>query len=115
MIRTDITKRVPIEDVARLIEGQADSSLNPRIKSFWVDTEAGEMVVNLGIDVAPVETAGQPGKEAAGATPCGDVLRAWTVEGRHPPTHREAQRRLRDEWPALANALDRLARESAGV
>lgn len=38
------------------------------------------------------------------------VREAWVVEGRHPPTHRAAQEKLRKEWPTLANALDNLAR-----
>lgn len=40
------------------------------------------------------------------------VLAAWTVEGPCPEFHREAQDRLRRDWPTLANALDEAAKES---
>lgn len=38
-----------------------------------------------------------------------DVIRAWNVPGPVPEYHYAAQRRLRIEWPALAQALDMLA------
>lgn len=44
-----------------------------------------------------------------------DVLRAWTVPGRSLSYHQKMQRKLRREWPVLAQALDRLAKESAGA
>lgn len=39
------------------------------------------------------------------------VVRAWTIEGPYPSVHREAQSKLRREWPALALAVEALARE----
>lgn len=40
-----------------------------------------------------------------------DVVAAWTVQGPAPDLHRSMQARLRREWPILARALDKLARE----
>lgn len=37
------------------------------------------------------------------------VLQAWTDAGNHPAYHQLMQRRLREEMPVLARALDRLA------
>ena len=39
------------------------------------------------------------------------ILNAWTEPGPRPAIHLEAQRKLRKEWPALANALDALAQK----
>lgn len=36
------------------------------------------------------------------------VIDAWTVPGPQPEYHYAAQRRLRIEWPALAQALDKM-------
>lgn len=36
------------------------------------------------------------------------VLKAWTDPGSHPDYHRGMQRKLRKEWPVLAQALDQL-------
>jgi hypothetical protein len=36
------------------------------------------------------------------------VYRAWTVTGVAPQIHWNHQKRLRESWPTLANALDRL-------
>ena len=49
----------------------------------------------------------------ASSTACANVLRAWTVEGIAPGYHRAWQDKLRQEWPVLARALDRLARDAA--
>ena len=37
-----------------------------------------------------------------------EVVRAITVEGKHPPTHRRIMAKHRAEWPTLWRALDRL-------
>jgi len=37
-----------------------------------------------------------------------EIRRAWREPGRYPRWHRMWQRRLRDEWPVLAAALDKL-------
>lgn len=42
------------------------------------------------------------------------VKRAWLVAGKYPPHHKWHQDRLRQEWPLLARALDRLAHETNG-
>ena len=39
------------------------------------------------------------------------VIAAWTVTGPSPQIHREAQNKLRREWPVLADALDDLSQE----
>lgn len=41
-----------------------------------------------------------------------DVKKAWTVPGRSPGYHREQQRLLRDRWPVLAQAIEKLVRET---
>lgn len=38
-----------------------------------------------------------------------NVVKAWTDAGPYPPEHHRQAQRLRDEWPALANALDELS------
>ncbi|CCQ44335.1 hypothetical protein ARTSIC4J27_259 [Pseudarthrobacter siccitolerans] len=37
-----------------------------------------------------------------------EVYNAWNDSGPFPPIHRRAKRKLRQEWPALAGALDQL-------
>ena len=37
-----------------------------------------------------------------------EVFNAWNDAGPVPPIHRKAKRKLRQEWPALAGALDQL-------
>jgi len=44
-------------------------------------------------------------------TPQEQVVAAWTDAGPVPSYHYAAQARLQAEWPALAQALDRLAAE----
>jgi len=39
------------------------------------------------------------------------VRRAWNEPGPRPDIHRKAQARLRREWPALAKAVEALAKE----
>lgn len=39
------------------------------------------------------------------------LFAAWVDEGANPTYHRGARRRLRREWPVLAQALDNLVRE----
>jgi hypothetical protein len=39
------------------------------------------------------------------------VIDAWKIPGPVPAMHAEAQRRLRREWPALAQAIEALAAE----
>ncbi len=34
------------------------------------------------------------------------IIMAWVDAGSHPSYHREMQRKLRAEWPVLADALD---------
>jgi len=46
--------------------------------------------------------------------PVDEVIIAWVYEGPYPEYHRQAVWRLRKEWPALANSLDKLVR-SRGV
>lgn len=36
------------------------------------------------------------------------VRKAWTDAGPAPTLHKAAQRRLRDEWPTLARAIEAL-------
>lgn len=44
-----------------------------------------------------------------------DVIEAWTNPGPKPKIHEDAKRRLRKDWPRLADTLDRLAEaEAAG-
>jgi len=40
------------------------------------------------------------------------VRAAWIVEGRSPLVHRAAQEKLRQEWPALATAIETLVDET---
>ena len=37
-----------------------------------------------------------------------DIIDAWLIEGVHPPTHRKLKEQLRQEWPVLAKAIERL-------
>lgn len=57
------------------------------------------------------ETAGEPttGRSDEIADAARAIARAWTDEGRSPRQHRATQRMLRSQWPALANAVERLA------
>ncbi len=41
-----------------------------------------------------------------------DVKKAWTRPGANPAYHRQEQRRLRDRWPVLAQAIEKLVRET---
>lgn len=40
------------------------------------------------------------------------VRAAWIIEGRSPLAHRAAQEKLRQEWPALATAIETLVAEA---
>lgn len=59
-----------------------------------------EAVLRVEVEVTEAEPSDYAAQEA---------LRAWTVPGPAPRRHALAQRRLRQEWPALAGALDLMA------
>lgn len=52
---------------------------------------------------------GAKGEPDTPRDPVAALVAAWTVEGRHPPYHRQQQERLRREWPDLYRAVTRIA------
>ncbi len=97
--------RVAREDVAEIVREGLDATV---INSAILDAMHAGAIDNGQTYGQIAERLTDAVVRALPRTDLDKVNRAWNDPGRMPGVHREAQHRLRRDWPTLANALDRL-------
>ena len=92
---------VVLADFARELERERDEARAEMIR--WMSIAEGRGRTDDKPDTQAELTMKTPKEKASE-----DIIDAWLIEGVHPPTHRKLKEQLRQEWPVLAKAIERL-------
>ena len=92
---------VVLADFARELERERDEARAEMIR--WMSIAEGRGRPDDKPDTQAELTMKTPKEKASE-----DIIDAWLIEGVHPPTHRKLKEQLRQEWPVLAKAIERL-------